>query len=152
MVNLWIVILILFAIAAICKAIMDTVDFRFENSIFNKIKSEQIRLWFNQSEGWKNKYKDRDPAQGRAFPGSLTWLVWVTDAWHFFQMIMLTCMQVAVIIPIIVIFGFPWWSLFVMLVVVKLYMGGIFELFWDKLLKDKKKNETKNTNNRQIHK
>lgn len=31
---------------------------------------------------WTNKYKHHDPAQGAAFPGSRTWLVFVTDGYH----------------------------------------------------------------------
>ena len=36
---------------------------------------------------WRNKYKNGDPAQGRKFPGSTTWLVWTTDGWHLMKMI-----------------------------------------------------------------
>lgn len=37
--------------------------------------------WPRLSEN--NKWKDRDPSKGPAFPGSTTWLVGVTDKYHF---------------------------------------------------------------------
>lgn len=34
------------------------------------------------SVSWCNKYKNGDPQQGRAFPGSTTWLAFTTDGYH----------------------------------------------------------------------
>lgn len=42
------------------------------------------RRWWDSRESWKNKYKQGDPAQGQAFPGSMGPLVWTTDAKHLF--------------------------------------------------------------------
>lgn len=39
--------------------------------------------WWNPNISWKNKYKNNDPTQGPKFFGSTTFLVWLTDAWHF---------------------------------------------------------------------
>jgi len=134
-----IILIVFYAISSIAKSIMDTVDFRFETSIFSKLKSEKAKLWWNQSEGWKNKYKDRDKTKGRAFPGSMTWLVWVTDAWHFFQMIMLTSYDIMIVTPIIVFNSLNWWLIFPYLIIAKLYRGGLFELFWAHVFKLKSK-------------
>lgn len=131
---LCVILVVLYTVAIISKAVMDTVDFHFERSIFMSL-DRKVRMWWNQSEGWKNKYKDRDPSKGRAFPGSLTWLVWVTDAWHFFQMIMLTSYELMFIMPIIILFPLPWWVVFPCLFVAKLYRGGVFELFWKHIFK-----------------
>lgn len=80
----------------ICSAIMDLIDFKFEETIFNRPNSTKKifgipwQLWFNQAKGWLNKYKDRDPKKG---PRSYTFLFitsdWIqlSDAWHFFKMI-----------------------------------------------------------------
>lgn len=38
--------------------------------------------WWAQERSWSNKYKNGDPAQGRRFPGSKTWLVFTTDGYH----------------------------------------------------------------------
>lgn len=40
--------------------------------------------WWDARESWKNKYKNNDPRQGQAFPGSMGAFVWVTDAKHLF--------------------------------------------------------------------
>lgn len=137
-----ILIIVLMAFAGICKSVMDTVDFRFNESIFSKFKSEKVRMWFNQSQGWKNKYKDRDPSKGPAFFGSTTFLSWVTDAWHFFQMLMLTSLQFAIAIPLHEIvcekcYVQPWPFYIAFLALCKFILGGTFELFWSKIWKKK---------------
>lgn len=38
--------------------------------------------YWNPGQSWCNKYKNGDPQQGRAFPGSRTWLAFTTDAYH----------------------------------------------------------------------
>ena len=47
--------------------------------VLDKLNANE-KFWGSQS--WRNKYKNFDPAQGRRFPGSTTWLVFVTDAPH----------------------------------------------------------------------
>lgn len=88
-----IVNIILMFIAALCNAIMDKVDHHFSKSIFNRIKSPKWRLWFNENDGWKNKYVDRDPNKGRVkwkiFGIEFNKPVQLTDAWHFFKMLMI---------------------------------------------------------------
>lgn len=65
-------------VAALCKSIMDKIQFHFNESVFNKLK------WFNPAESWKNKWKDGDKSKGEAFLGSSTIFVMFTDAWHLF--------------------------------------------------------------------
>ena len=49
--------------------------------------SPMSAYWWYQPQMWKNKYKNRRKEDGPAFPGS-TWIfVWVTDSFHFFQML-----------------------------------------------------------------
>lgn len=43
------------------------------------------RQFWDNSISWRNKYRNGDPAQGRAFVGSTTWLAWTTDAYHLFR-------------------------------------------------------------------
>lgn len=45
--------------------------------------------WWWKDVSWSNKYKGRDKASGPAFPGSTWILVFLTDAFHFFQMLTL---------------------------------------------------------------
>jgi hypothetical protein len=131
------IIFILLIVASISNAIMDVIDFKFTNSIFFKLK--KYRFWFDASISWKNKYKNRDPNQGEAFFGSTTFLVFITDAWHFFKMIMLSCFIICIILginymlPITLVF----WKLIVidiiMFIILKPIYGIVFELFLSKI-------------------
>ena len=83
-------------LAAFCNAIMDTVDHHFLQSVFSLIKgpdSKQKRLWWNEYEGWRNKYINRNQALGlrkiHLFGMCFNYPVQLTDAWHFFKTIML---------------------------------------------------------------
>lgn len=128
-------ILILIIIAGISKSIMDTVDFHFKQSIFSKIKNIKIRNWFNEKEGWKNKYKDRDKSKGPAFFGSTTFLVFVTDSWHFFQFIMLSSLFLSLTLAFTICVSLNWYYWILVFFVSKSLMTGTFELFWSKILK-----------------
>ena len=44
------------------------------------------RFWDN-SQSWRNKYRNGDPAQGAKFPLSTTALAWTTDGYHLSRMI-----------------------------------------------------------------
>ncbi len=48
-------------------------------------------LYFTGPDSWRNKYRNRDPEQGPSFPGSTTWLVWLTDGWHLCKMGAFAC-------------------------------------------------------------
>ena len=84
---------VLIFIAAMCNAIMDTVDHRFNDSIFDNIKNKKLRLWFNSNQGWRNKYVNRNPKLGRVkwslFGFKFNKPVQITDSWHFFKMLMI---------------------------------------------------------------
>ena len=113
------------------------INFKFNSSIFSTFKNA---YWFNPNGSWKNKYKDNDPTKGPKFFGSTTFLVFTTDAWHFFQMIMLSCLSLIPLIPLtlylkeinleiinivainVLVFG-----------IIKAIFGIIFEYFWSKV-------------------
>jgi Flp pilus assembly protein TadB len=127
-------IIILIIISAICKAIMDVISFKYNDSIFKKWK------WFDPSISWSNKYKNNDPKKGPLFFGSTTFLVWTTDAWHFFQMIMLSCFIICIILGINLLL--PKMILIKIIVIdiilfciLKILYGGVFELFYKYILK-----------------
>ena len=70
--------ILLVILSGISKAIMDTIQFHFDKSVF---KGE----WFDPNKSWNNKYT----WSNNKF---LSWLlqnplVFLTDAWHFFGMI-----------------------------------------------------------------
>jgi len=91
---IWLV-LVLLIIAGISNAIMDTLQFRYSRSIFAKFKNQQ---WWNPTLSWRNKWKNGDYLQGEKFWGSSRWFVRFTDAWHFFQGMMYTCLFLVVVL------------------------------------------------------
>jgi hypothetical protein len=135
------IILLLF-IAALSNSVMDVISFKFDISIFSHLKKWEN--WFNPSQSWKNKYKNKNPQNGAAFFGSTTFLVWITDAWHFFKMIMLSCFSIAIILGInsIAFSNYNTTKLIAidisLFLIIKTFHGLVFELFWKNLfIKDK---------------
>lgn len=132
-----IIIVLLLIISAISKSIMDLINFKFSDSVFSKLRNKE---WFDPSESWKNKYKDRDPQKGAAFFGSTTFLSWITDAWHFFQMIMLSCFQLIIVLLLnqTLFVNYELTKLIVIdilsFISIKTIFGFVFELFWKKIL------------------
>lgn len=111
----------LILIAAICKAVSDTLADHYGHSIFRG-------SWWDKSTSWRNKWKNGDPANGEAFPGSSTVLVFTTDAWHLFNMVQYTAFFLAVVLyqPV-----FSWWVDFL---IGRVAFGLVFELFYKWLL------------------
>ena len=66
------------AISAICKAVQDFIAHR---------GGWLRRGAYWTAEGWKLKYKNGDPALGERFWGSSRWFVFLTDAWHLFDLL-----------------------------------------------------------------
>jgi hypothetical protein len=62
----WLAMIVLGALGGIGKAIRDTIAFNWTQSIFNRIKNDRLRRWF-QSTGER--------------PNHLIWFLW--DGWHF---------------------------------------------------------------------
>jgi disulfide bond formation protein DsbB len=69
-------------VLGITKGIQDKLLFHFDTSVFQRLGN-----WWNPKESWKNKWKDGDKSKGERFFLSSTWLVSLTDAWHFFGLI-----------------------------------------------------------------
>jgi hypothetical protein len=123
--------LILLILSGIFKAIMDVLNFHYSKSIFRKLKSQKALNWFDSSVSWKNKYKNGDQTQGAKFFGSTTFLVWTTDAWHFFQMLFLTTMFLSIVVYVPIVY---WLIDFV---IYRIVFGFIFELFYSEILESK---------------
>ena len=141
-------------LATICDAIMDTVDFHFTTSIFNKIKSPKWRKWFNESEGWKNKYVDYDgDIAALMVPRRVKWNilgieinkpVQLTDSWHFFKMLQIAFETVAITILVSLICCFiitphfhiaNFWDYFISLTIgYGVTRNLLFSLFFDHIL------------------
>jgi len=117
-------ILALSILAGLADGTRDTLSFRYSRSIFPQGDGETLlgagaQFW-NPDISWRNKWKDGDPAQGEAFPLSSTALVWITDAWHLLQFIMLTCFQLAIALPVIKLLRLRWWWVLIAIIPLKL--------------------------------
>lgn len=89
--------LILIIIASFAKAVMDTINFHWYDSIFKNIKNQKWREWTNPEQSYALKWKNYTPESGEAFWGSSTIFVWLTDLWHLAQAIELTALFGAIV-------------------------------------------------------
>ena len=87
--------IIFITLAAIFNAVMDTLSFRYNTSIFSNYP--QWKQYLDPSVSWENKYKNGDPTQGPRFFGSETFLVFLTDGWHLAKTLMILCFSSAVV-------------------------------------------------------
>lgn len=60
--------------------ISETIKFH-PDAFFTTHPSANRQFWDGRIS-WQNKYRNGDPAQGRAYIGSTTWLAWTTDGYH----------------------------------------------------------------------
>ena len=128
----FIIAAIFMALASICNSVMDTLDHHQSTSIFSKFKNP---LWWNSDQGWRNKYIDRDPKKGRVkWFWKINKPVQITDAWHFFKMLMIVFMCGAASIS----FTKPgYWIIY--FIAFGLIWNNTFSLFYKRILIIKKK-------------
>tara|TARA_R100000700_G_C3136439_1_gene119737 strand:+ start:186 stop:578 length:393 start_codon:yes stop_codon:yes gene_type:complete len=126
--------LVLVMLAGFCNAVMDIIQFKYNQSIFAKYPS--LDQWANPMRSWRNKWKDGNPQLGERFPFSSTVFVWVTDLWHFAQSFMITFFVLAAIFysPIISFDNYII-EVVVSLAILKVGFSITFEIFWSKILK-----------------
>jgi hypothetical protein len=86
--------IILLFIAFISKGIMDTLQFHYNRSIYFTFKNQH---WWDPSKSWANKYAFKNKFLLWIFKGPL---VFLTDAWHFFQFVFLNSMFVTIAVNI----------------------------------------------------
>jgi hypothetical protein len=121
--------LILLSLAAICNAIMDTLQFHFETSVFSKLNKN----YWNPNISWRNKYINGDTKLGRI---KILWIfdkpVMLTDAWHLFKGLTLDFLFIAIFINT----QLPYWYYYVgVFFIYKLAWGLFFELFYKFILR-----------------
>lgn len=121
--------LILVILAGFFNSIMDELKFHYIDSVFVKCKG--WLFYFSFPGSWTNKWKNGDHGQGEAFLGSSTVFVWLTDLWHFAQMLMKACLIAGIILyqPI-----FNWWADFI---IYSVSFSLTFELFFKFIWKSK---------------
>ena len=122
---------VLFMLGAFFNSIMDTLQFRYSGSVF---AGHGYDDFFNPHISWKNKWKDGNPAQGEAYPGSSTVFVLFTDAWHLAQFLMFTCFELAVLLLLYINYRLKWYTLLSLFLGMKILFGLTFEIFFKYLL------------------
>lgn len=95
-------------------------------------------MWWNFHQGWRNKYIDRDPKNGRVkwFWG-INKPVQITDAWHFFKMWMIIFMCSAAVCcagSIWLTENYEWYSYIILLVIFGTMWNLTFSAFYNKIL------------------
>jgi hypothetical protein len=124
--------LFLLILAGLANAGMDLIQFRWNNSWAEARAKKQdawgkfLRQWVSP-DAWRNKY--RVPAVFR--PVFKTWMVWVTDAWHFCQMLMFTAYELLAALWLAPQFtGHQVADLALAVLAMKAVRGGTFELLF----------------------
>lgn len=117
--------IILMIFGGIFNACMDVLKHRYPISIFSNWKNQK---WIDPSLSWPNKWKNGDPDQGEKFIGSSTFLVWLTDFWHFSKFMMLLCIMFAIVFYNSLV---NWW---VDIIILYCLFTITFELFFSKIL------------------
>jgi len=89
--------------ASICNAIMDVCQHHFDKSIFKREGKDKWNRWHNARHSWRNKYVNGDPKQGRrklkikGTPITFNYPVQLSDGWHYYKMLMLVFMCLAIL-------------------------------------------------------
>ena len=121
--------IILVALAAVCNSIMDILRDKFEQSVFSN-KNLDRRYW-DAKISWQNKWHGGNRNLGEKFFGSSTFLVFLTDAWHFFQFLMFSCIEFSVAL----LFGLGLIQTILIFIGLKVVRTLVFEICWKYLFK-----------------
>ena len=85
--------LIFLSLAAICNAVMDVVSFHYWDSIFFKLSKHK---WWDPKVSWMNKY-DEYGKRKKWLWGLINKPVQFTDSFHFFKMLMIIFIIIAIV-------------------------------------------------------
>jgi len=125
---MWAIVgLIFVAIAAASEAVMDIIQFHYEESVFAK---RNPNFW-NPAISWDNKYEKGEPKLGPRFLGSTSIFVMFTDAWHLFKSLRTFSLFSAMFF---VSLPNPN-TILVLVVIYRIYYGLIFTVFYNKIFK-----------------
>lgn len=123
---------ILIYIAGFCKAVMDTLQFHFQNSVFYN----SIHKFWNPKISWLNKYSSISPLTRKKFFKIIPVPVMLTDAWHLFQSIYLTTLFLGILLcPPVSVCDIYVVRVLISFIVLRLIFGLSFTLFYNKILK-----------------
>jgi hypothetical protein len=125
---------ILVSVAGISKSIMDKLQFHFHKSIFKQDPVKYYQQFWDPTLSWSNKYKEGSMTEPKFF-GSTSYFVFLTDAWHLFQMIMTISLFIGISITSYYCDSFI--ELLLKVMVLRIFFGALFTLFFKKLLNSK---------------
>lgn len=131
-------------LAAVFKAVMDTLNFRYKTSIFSKRGHVHIdhEYFWNPAVSWRNKYKNRVPERGPRFPGSTTVFVFLTDAWHLAQFFCKLMVTVCIVTALLIDYNQGFWGVIIALIAYGASFSVVFEACFSKIFCRKVKNIT----------
>jgi hypothetical protein len=119
---------------------MDVTNYHYTISIFKNLNP----MWWNGEISWKNKYINGDPSLGfrKLFPnskgllGKINYPVQLTDAWHFFKMLMIIFLAVSVVTFANTITSINY-SQLIYIIVYGILWNSWFNVFYNKILSSK---------------
>ena len=117
--------LILIAFAGAFKAVMDTLQFHYYNSIF---RSSTTQYFWDSNISWKNKYTDSAQFKRKKIFRLIPVPVMFTDGWHLFQALFLNCFFLSII------FYQIRFNLIIDFIILRSVFGVTFYLFYNKIL------------------
>lgn len=121
---------LLWASASFFKAVMDTLQFWYADSVFVKweLRNDWLgafaRVWINPRYSWRNKNRPKNAILRKL---TRTVLVGFTDLWHFAQLLYTLCLELSVIMLLPPIWG-NFWDVVIYLIGLNLIQGISFEL------------------------
>ena len=128
MILLTILGILLVIAASISEAIMDTIQFHYERSIFKLNPIKYNPLFWDASISWRNKYKENSMTEPK-FYGSKTIFVFLTDAWHFFKFLRNLFLFIG--LPLL---GIGSLNIIIAVVIARVLYGLVFTFCFDKVL------------------
>lgn len=87
------IVAILVLIAGAAKGLSDRLQHHYHT-----IPAGWSRKFWDPSISWKNKYKNYPNDKRAKFPGSKTWLVFLTDGWHLMQFVCWNSLLIAIVL------------------------------------------------------
>lgn len=81
--HILLIAFLLIALGGMCYGLKETLTHHY--GAFAARFPHANPLWWNPALSWQQKYEGGIQAQGPAFPGSTTVLVFLTDAYHLFS-------------------------------------------------------------------
>lgn len=123
--------IILVSIGGISKAIMDKLQFHFHKSIFKLDPVRYNQQFWDPTLSWSNKYKEGSMTEPKFF-GSTSYFVFLTDAWHLFQMVMTISLFIGISITSYYCDSFI--ELLIKVSILRIFFGVLFTAFFKKYL------------------